>query len=111
MKSGRNVAIDDAVRPIPGSTVDPVTNIIIYFGLTDEWACPQIDTSTLAYRKSVVSVSWWINGIRTTVAAEPLRTVSPVDGLWNWGRVLQSAECKNKCDRDFSPRIHIQIPN
>jgi hypothetical protein len=39
MKSGRIVAMDDAVRPMPGSTVD------------------QIETSVLAHRKSWVSVN------------------------------------------------------
>ena len=57
-KSGRMVAMDDAVMPMPGSTVD------------------QIETSVLAHRKSWVAVNLWINGNRTMLAVEPLQAVS-----------------------------------
>jgi hypothetical protein len=39
-KSGRIVAIDDAIMPMPGSTVD------------------QMDTSVLSHKKSSVLVNW-----------------------------------------------------
>jgi hypothetical protein len=52
------VAMDDAVMPMPGSTVD------------------QIETSVLAHRKSWVAVNLWINGNRTMLAVEPLQAVS-----------------------------------
>lgn len=57
-KSGRRQAIDDAVIPIPGSTVD------------------QIDTFVFVYRKSSPAPISEIKGIRTTVAVEPLTLVS-----------------------------------
>jgi hypothetical protein len=41
-KSGRIVAIDDATKPMPGSTVD------------------QMDTSVLSHKKSSVLVNWWM---------------------------------------------------
>jgi len=53
---GRRVAIDEAVIPIPGSTVDPAYIRGSYWA--GERIDAQIETSTLAKRKSVVSVSW-----------------------------------------------------
>lgn len=61
---GRRVAIAAAVIPIPGSTV------------------LQIATSVVEYRKSFWA-SWWMYGIRITVAADALRSCQQV--LWQCG--------------------------
>jgi len=51
---GRSVAAAEVARPIPVSTVD------------------HIATSVVVYRKSGISLRPFMNGMRTTVAVEPL---------------------------------------